>query len=248
MIDSLEKSNEEVSVVIYDTPLPPKYFKLKKSFLKKLFFIFPILVILSFGLLFFWGLGSTSKKINLRNPVPKFENSDANQINQLKTEIAELTKSQSILTEKLSAPSGTVNSEEPFLMNIKKPYGMQNLIQDKLVSIDQFSVSQDAEKVYFKFQIISTNPETKIMGHVLVFMISGPFLNIYPFQELNQFKTGVKFSTGEPFSVSRLRPTTAFYPKKNVTNEATFIVYIFNREGDLLLIKESESFQIGANK
>ncbi len=248
MIDNLEKSNEEVSIVIYDNPLPPRYFRLRKSFLKKLFFIFPILVILSFGLLSFYSITNSTKRMNLKNNIPKLENSETNQINQLKIEIAELTKSQAVLTEKLSAPSVNNNSEEPFLMNIKKPYGMQNLIQNQFVSVDQFLLEQDTDKIYFKFQIISTNPETKIMGHVLVFMLSGPYLNIYPFQELNQFKTGLKFSSGEPFSVSRLRPTTAIYSKKMTSNEATFIIYIFNREGDLLLVKETESFQIRGTK
>lgn len=55
----------------------------------------------------------------------------------------------------------------------------------------------------------------------------------------------MKYSSGEPFSVSRLRPTNAEFLTRPQGGEVKFVVYIFSREGDLLLIKETEAFKVG---
>ncbi len=247
MIDPIERSGQEISIVIYDTPLPPKYFRLKKKFLKKLFIVFPVFLVSTFSLLFLWGLVVRSGSVS-REPISQTRVTDEDLVSQLNGEISSLKESNSKLTEKLSSQASQTTPEDPFLMTIKKPYGMQNLISSQFVGVDQFNLSQESDKINFKFQIISTIPETKITGHIIVFMISSAGILTYPYQELSSLKDGLKFSSGEPFSVSRLRPTIATFLQKNTTGTATFMIYIFNREGDLLLIKETDPYTLGVNK
>jgi len=247
MIDPIERAGQEISIVVYDNPLPPKYFRLKKKFLKKLFILFPIFLVSTFAILFFWGLVVRSSSVS-KEPISQKTIIEEDLVSQLKAEVLSLKESNSKLTEKLSSQTSPNTPEDPFLMTIKKPYGMQNLIASQLVSVDQFNLSQDSDKINFKFQIISTTPETKITGHIIVYMVSNNGIFTYPFQESFTLKDGFKFSAGEPFSVSRLRPTTATFQQKAGTGRATFMIYIFNREGDLLLVKETDPYTLGVNK
>lgn len=245
MKDPIQQSGQEVSIVIYDSPLPPRYFKFSKKFIKTLFVVVPISLGVLFVTLLFIGLGSRLKETPGPS-MPSVLTNDESKVQELESEIKSLQVSNQQLQQKLSAQGTTENVQnEPFLMGIKKPYGMQNLISEKKVTLDQFELVKNQNNTVLKFQIISTNPETKVAGHVLVFMISESGLMAYPVEANNSIAGGVKFSMGEPFSVSRLRPTNAEF-MHHVTGESVkFVIYIFSREGDLLLIQETDPYKVG---
>ncbi len=246
MEDKIEKISNEISIVIYDNPLPPKYIKIKKKFIKQFIFYLPLFLISLFIGLFFLGIvqkySSPPQSAHNNNQ----ESKSLQEFQQLKTEINELKTLNNDLNQKLNKQSFPL--DDTFLLGIKRPYGMQNLTSGQSVSVDQFNLSLEGEKLSFKFQILSTVPETKIMGHILVAMISQSGVQYYPQQELSSFTEGIKFSSGEPFSVSRLRPTNATFNVKSNNENVSFIIYIFNRLGDLLLIKQTDPFKIGNNK
>ncbi len=247
MKEPIQQNGHEVSIVIYDSPLPPRYLRFSKKFLKTLFIVVPLFIGLIFISLLIFGLASRVKEAPAPTMPDSFSDEEAKLL-ALEGEIKSLKMSNQQLQDKLSG-QGTLpdsNQEEPFLMGIKKPYGMQNLMTQNKVSLDQFDLIQDSKKTTLKFQIISTNPETKVTGHVLVFMASDNGLMLYPAAANSSIAGGVKFSMGEPFSVSRLRPTNAEFSHGLTGQSVRFIVYIFSREGDLLLIKETESYKVGA--
>jgi hypothetical protein len=245
MKDPIQQSGQEVSIVIYDSPLPPRYFKFSKKFIKTLFVVAPVsLGILLLGLLLI-GLGSRLKETP-RPTLPSVLNDEETKVQSLESEIKSLQASNQELQQKLSTQGTTANvQDEPFLMGIKKPYGMQNLISEKKVTLDQFELVKNQNNTILKFQIISSNPETKVAGHVLVFMLSESGLMAYPVEANNSIAGGAKFSMGEPFSVSRLRPTNAEFLHRVSGDSVKFFIYIFSREGDLLLIQETESYKVG---
>ena len=245
MKDPIQQSGQEVSIVIYDSPLPPRYFKFSKKFIKTLFVVAPVsLGVLLLGLLL-TGLGSRLKETP-RPTLPSVLNDEQSKVQGLESEIKSLQASNQELQKKLSTQGTTGNvQDEPFLMGIKKPYGIQNFISEKKVTLDQFELVKNQNNTILKFQIISSNPETKVAGHVLVFMISESGLMAYPLEANNSIAGGVKFSMGEPFSVSRLRPTNAEFLHRVSGDSVKFVIYIFSREGDLLLIQETESYKVG---
>lgn len=244
MNESIQKSSDEVAIVIYDAPLPPKYFRLTKKFIRTLFVVVPILFLtLSLGLLF-WGLGTRLKDAPAPT-LPEVMSENDGKIYALEAEIKSLQESNKELSLKLSAGPGTTTTEDPHLLVIKKPYGMQNFLAQNKVTLDQFEFVQESNKSSLKFQIISSTPETKVSGHVLVFMISKTGLSAYPVEANSQLSEGVKYSAGEPFAVSRLRPTNAEFLARPAGENVKFVIYIFSREGDLLLIKETESYKLG---
>jgi hypothetical protein len=244
MKEFIQKNGDEIAVVIYDAPLPPKYFRLTKSFIRTIFVVVPIIFVSILAVFFSWGLGTRIKDA----PTPTLPNvgpvSDSRMYG-LETEIKSLQESNKALSDKLAqTPSSTV-ADDPHLMNIIKPYGMQNLIDENKVTLDQFELIQEPAKTSLKFQIISSTPENKVMGHVIVFMISESGVIAYPKDSNQAIALGMKYSSGEPFSVSRLRPTNAEFLTRPQGSEVKFVVYIFSREGDLLLIKETEAFKVG---
>lgn len=247
MKEPIQQSGHEVSIVIYDAPLPPRYLKFSKKFIRTVFIVVPVAIGLIFLALLAFGLGSRLKDAPAPS-MPVVITSGESKVQGLESELEAMKESNKVLQDKLSGLGTTAEptAEEPFLMGIKKPYGMQNLISQNKVTLGQFELVQESNKSALKFQIISTNPETKVTGHVLVFMISDSGMMIYPGSANSSLGGGVKFSMGEPFAVSRLRPTNAEFNHRLTGENVKFVVYIFSREGDLLLIKETESYKLGA--
>lgn len=244
MKEFIQKNADEVAIVIYDAPLPPKYFRLTKRFIKTLFVVVPFLLLTSFLVLFIWGLGIRLKE----TPAPKIPDviSEADQkILALESEVKILKESNQTLTAKIAQGPGITTGEDPHLMVIKKPYGMQNLLSQNQVTLDQFELVQDQNKVTLKFQIISATPDNRVSGHVLVFMLSDAGLMAWPQEANKALSEGVKYSMGDTFAVSRLRPTNADFNVRLTGESVKFVIYIFNREGDLLLIRETETFNTG---
>lgn len=246
MKEPIQQSSSDISIVIYDAPLPPRYLKFSKKFLRTLFIVAPVCLGLIFITLLVIGIGPRLKEAPAPG-IPNILDDDEAKMLKLETEIKSLQGSNQQLQDKLSV-QGTVAGaqDEPFLMGIKRPYGMQNLMSQNKVTLDQFKLVEDQYKTALKFQIISTNPETRVAGHVLVFMISQSGLMAYPAEANTVIGGGIKFSMGEPFAVSRLRPTNAEFNHSVSGESVKFVIYIFSREGDLLMIKETESFKVGA--
>jgi hypothetical protein len=246
MQEPIQQSGSEVAIVIYDAPLPPRYFRFSKRFLKSLLVVAPLLLGTLFLALFLWGTGVRS----LTTPLPKVPQVLTEQNSQLlamESEIKSLKASNAELVGKLSSPQTTeAGTEETFLLGVKKPYGMQNFTADKKISVDQFTVNQDANKVTLKFQVISTHTEQKVTGHILVFLLSDSVMMAYPGEANAALAEGIKYSQGEPFSVSRLRPTNAEFMLRLNGKTARFLIYIFSREGDLLLEHKTEPFNVEA--
>lgn len=245
MKDNIQKLGDEVAIVIYDAPLPPKYFRLTKRFIKTLFVFVPLFLVTVLFLFFSWGLGSRISQTPAPS-LPEVVSESDSKVALLESEVESLQASNKELSDKLAAGPGVATAEDPYLGLIKKPYGMQNFLAQNRVTLDQFELLQDNNKVNLKFQIISSTPENKVTGHVIVMMISESGILIYPKEANSMLSQGIKYSMGEPFSVSRLRPTNAEFLHRLTGESVKFLIYIFTREGDLLLIRETESFKVGA--
>lgn len=244
MKDPIQLSGNEVSVVIYDAPLPPRYLKFSKRFLRTLFIVTPSLIGVIIVALVLYGLAPSVKEMP-RPTLPNVMSGDDSRISQLEAELKSLQTSNELLQNKIAAPAGgDTAQEDQFLACIKKPYGMQNLVGQGKVTIDQVEYVPAADRVNLKFQIISANPENRVAGHVLVMMISKTGLMAYPPEANESMDTGIKFSMGEPFAVSRLRPTNAEFLFRPTGESVKFLIYIFSREGDLLLIKENGPYNV----
>ncbi len=67
MKEAIQQPGGEVSIVIYDAPLPPRYLRFSKKFIRTLFVTAPLAFVFLLGGLFLWGLGSRVQTA----PVPR---------------------------------------------------------------------------------------------------------------------------------------------------------------------------------
>jgi hypothetical protein len=244
MKDQIQRSGSEVSVVIYDAPLPPKYFRFSKRFIRTLFITLPIVFGLAIGALFLWGL-STRLMLAPRPSLPQLVNESDIRIAELENELRLVQESNQRLVEKVGETSAAQTEDEPYLMAIRKPYGMQNLIPQNIISLGQIELQQEPARTILKFQITNPNPDKKISGHIIVYMISETGIRAYPAALNEALAKGIKYSAGESFSVARLRPTNAEFTFRPAGEAVKFLIFIFNREGDLLVMNQTEPFKLG---
>jgi hypothetical protein len=247
MKEFIQKHGDEVAIVIYDAPLPPKYFRLTKRFIRTLFVVVPILMVVLLSSVVIWGIGSRLREVPTPR-LPALKSEADSKLIALESEIKSLQKSNQEFQAKLSQLPATTTSEDPYLMLVKKPYGMQNLQAEKRVTLGQLEFVPEKDKISFRFQIISSSSETKVTGHVLVLMVSDAGAMVWPRDTRTPLTQGVKYTSGEPFAVSRLRPTNADFLQRPSTESVKFVIYIFTREGDLLLINETEAYKLKAKQ
>lgn len=246
MKDSIQESTDEVSIVVYDAPLPPKYFRLKKSFIRAITVIAPIVVFLIVSAFFVWGVIPRLEKSPSLS-LPTLESEQEKQIRILSKKVESIEAENQNLVAKLSSAPGEASAEDPYLMMIKKPYGMQNLLSQNRVFLESMEIGREPNKTTLKFQLVSSTPDKKVTGHIIVFMISDTHgVMAYPMKANESIRSGIKYAEGESFSVSRMRPTSAEFKHPTVEDNVRFLIYIFNREGDLLLLRETEAYKIGS--
>ncbi len=244
MKEAIQNLSKEISIVIYDAPLPPRYLRFSKKLLRFLFIVLPVGIGLILFVSIFFGFSSKVKEAP-KSSFSSIVTSNDSKISDLESDLNALKLSNQQLQIKLSTVnSSDSNQDDLYLMNIKRPYGMQNLVAQNKVTLDQFEFVPSQDKINLKFQIISTTPENRVAGHILVFMISKMGILAYPAEANQSMSVGIKYAQGEPFAVSRLRPTNAEFSYRPNTDTIKFFIYIFSREGDLLSVKETEEYKL----
>jgi hypothetical protein len=99
MKDFIQKNGDEVAIVIYDAPLPPKYFRLTKRFIRTLFIVVPLFIISLILAFFIWGLGNKLQESPSLS-LPAVMTETDNKFNALKSEVKLLKETnQSIVRE-----------------------------------------------------------------------------------------------------------------------------------------------------
>jgi len=240
--DFIQTESDEVSVIFYDSPRPPKYFKVSRKFIKQSLIVIPSILFFIFIALLYLTL---SEKIKSKSQtISVFQTPEMLKIKELESEVEELLKSQQTLSEKLSRVSSVGGQSQDELIFVRKPYGMKNLTDQKLISLDDLQFSFDKDKVSLKFQLLN-QANKKVVGHIIVVLLSQNSISLYPKPNDQTFVDGYRFSSGEPFSVSRLRPTNVEFLNTFNNESIRFMVYLFNREGDLILSELTDNFNVG---
>ncbi|GEM_PF-999478 len=246
-MNSLEEKSDEVSIVIYDAPRPPRYLKFNKSFLSWMLYGVPtvigIIISASVVMALLPRKGSTSFSTpSLQLPTNMNEKSDELKMKEASAQIRELEVENQKLQEKLAGTPA--EGSDIYFGQILRPYGSQNLTEKSLLQLEQIDFTSDSKKMVLNFQIINPHPEARVTGHIIVFEYSGLETRVYPGVLQNSAIEGIKFSQGEGFAVSRLRPTTAEFSGIPTSNKVKFVIYIFNREGDLLVKHVTRDFEM----
>ena len=244
--NSLEERSKEVSIVIYDAPRPPRYLKFNKSFLSWMLYGVPALIGFSILISLILAIAPLTRdsikspSLDISNPMR--DNNEETKLKEIEARVSELEAENQVLQNKLA--DTPAEATDLYFGQVLRPYGSQNLIDKGFLQLEQIEFAHDAQKSVLKFQLINPRPEARISGHIIVFQYSGTETKVYPGTLQNNTLNGIKFSQGESFAVSRLRPTVAEFSGLSASNKVKFVIYIFNREGDLIVKHVTPEFEM----
>lgn len=229
------KSSNEVTLIIYDTPSPPKCIKVKKSVVRLFIIIIPLIVLASTGFTLY--ITSNLKRLELetKRKQPKL-------INKLKTEIAtinqQLEQTQTLNKElefKVSQGTPTIGVGASLF---KIPLGFTDKSEQVLAKTSNTNFEVNGDTAELKYDLINNGePGTKLSGYIFVVQINGSNVQFYPENVLSTKDYLVKFNSGESFVASRFRPVIAKFKIRDKDEDLHYKTYIFSRTGDLILQK-----------
>lgn len=238
----IQDPSKDVTLIVYNTPKPPKYLKVNKRLIKTLFILIPFMVITSIGFSFFYSTILKNKIVSMKSKVPKeildLKTKNATLISQL----AEIKKTNKNLISKLSLGSTTETSLSSMGL-FTVPLGLKDLRSKELVKVKDVKISS-GKKIKLNFNLENNSPgQEKLSGYISVIQYQGNHIQFYPSYELSQRNLRLEYTQGESFGCSRFRPTVAEFSK--VTNLSTrYKIFIFSRTGDLLAFKQLGPYNI----
>ncbi len=245
MEDSTQEFDDKnLTFVLYEDQAPPRYFELKKIWVKLFVYVLPILTISALISLFFVGLYFKEIKMAAKRKEPAV-------INLLKKEKAELKLSMSNiealnldLEKRLAQGATGIKALESDQILFAPAPGQKDITHTRRLSIEKVKISQNASELRINYDLVNTSePHEKVAGYIFALLKTQNQLHVWPKSALDGEKLNIAFNTGEIFATSRFRSGVISFniPKSSKSYIIKFL--IFSRSGDLMakrLIKYPE--------
>ena len=234
--------SKDLTLIVYNTPKPPRYLKINKRLLRLLLFAIPMLLIVS--LLF-----SLSTSVYMKKTLDTARSQEPVIIASLKNDKAELAKQvvtlsalNKNLTKKISA--GSAQTPASALALFVTPLGYQDFTEKEMVKLESMSANFKKDKVEFRFDLLNNlDNDEKLAGYITIVQFAGNAMEYYPAYDLSLENNRLDYSQGESFVVSRFRPVIAEFSKPSSLT-AWYKIFIFDRSGNLLNYKVAGPYQI----
>lgn len=236
----MENTNttEKLSFVLYERKNIPRYFEIKKNFLKFLVIALPLISLLSLTLIVIVAIYFKQIKQYIESKQPRIINELKQGNINLNQRLQALTSLNNELQEKLG--SKTPSSFENMNL-IKAVPGQKDLTQSPTIKIDNFILTSESHKVAVKFHLVNLlSEEHRVSGHLFIVMRQKNSVHIHPHDSFSQDELQTSFNKGEPFGFSRLRPVYANFPLIHESKKLLFHILIFSFTGDLMHQKSIE--------
>jgi hypothetical protein len=237
----IQDPSKELTLIVYNTPKPPKYLKLNKGLIKTLIIVIPLLIISSISISFLYSMYLKNQVNDLRSKEPKIINDLKEDKIKLQSTVKMLEKSNSILTKKLSI-GATAETSLSSIGLFTAPLGMEDLREKELLKMEGLKLETKGSNIEFSFNLANNSPD-KLSGFLFIVQYQGNQIQFYPNYELGEKNLRLEFSKGESFSFSRFRPTVANFTK-TTKSSARYKVFIFSRTGNLIAYKQAGPFNI----
>ncbi len=257
----IQDSRNELTLIVYDSPTPPRYFRVNKKILKFILFILGIFVILSItGAIL---VAPYIKKLQSKQGVSK---QIQQQLKELENEVIYLKKEKMALIEKNAAlkvvqvenqppkapevvtsvkneqelngqkaQTSTLPKPEDLLDYFKRPQLAKSLISQNIAQIQRVHFKVESDKAVLKFNLANGDTMAKLRGYIFVTQFSSNSVKFYPHIELTENNFTIDYHLGESFTVSRFRPTEAIFDLPEQDRQIFYKIIVFTREGDLLI-------------
>jgi hypothetical protein len=228
----ISKLAKDLTLIIYDSPSPPKCIKINKAALKVLLITFPVLIIASLVTSVY--LLSNSKKMTYAG-----SSEQPKKVKELERQLIEtknlLMQKESIADELQRKIAEGIKSTETSISIFKTPLGFKDLSQVTNAKIDTVKFEHQKNLSTISFNLVNNQENAeKLTGHIFVIQVGPASLKFYPESPLQTGDFVLRYNSGEAFTASRFRPVIAKF-KNDANEEVSYRVYIFSRSGDLLM-------------
>ncbi|MAX66538.1 MAG: hypothetical protein CME66_06350 [Halobacteriovoraceae bacterium] len=239
----IQDPSKELTLIVYNTPKPPRYLRVKKRLIKTMITVIPLLVISSILLSFLYSMYLKNQLNQLKSREPLLINQLKSEKEELANSLSKLKKNNLILTQKLSKGS-TAETSNSALALFTTPLGLEDLRSKELIKIENLKLNTNGQRIKLNFDLANNSPDnSKLSGFISVLQFQDNTIQYYPSYELSQKNLRMEYSQGESFSFSRFRPTTATF-KKLIKSSAKYKIFIFSRTGNLLVYKQIGPYNI----
>lgn len=240
----IQDPSKNLTLIVYNTPAPPRYLKVDKKLVRVVLLVVPTLVILFLSASFLYSVFLKNKVSELRSLEPTVMKKLEEQKEKYEAQISQLTQTNSELTLKLSRGSFASETTSSLLSFFIVPLDSKDLRSKELISLEETQIKSSGGKIKLIFNMNNnTSENTKLTGYMTVVQYQGNLVQFYPKYELNEKNLKLEYASGEYYSFSRLRPTEVVFDKLS-TLSSRFKVYLFSRTGDLILYKQIGPFNI----
>ncbi len=244
MSKTIQNPSKDLTLIVYNTPKPPKYIKINKGLMRTLIIAIPILVITSI-------IFSIITSVYMKQKLEMAKSHEPELITQLRTEkekIAKeayaLTKSNKVLTDKISKGAVVDTSITGLMALFATPIGFTDDRKSERTKIENMSNSTQGNNVVFKFDLLNnTGGQKRLSGYITIIQNHFSGISFYPTQQIKMNSPQLQYSDGESFVVSRFRPVIAEFAKPKGTH-VWYKILIYSRTGDLLAYKLAGPYEL----
>lgn len=230
----ISKLAKELTLIIYDSPSPPKCIKINKTTLKVLLVLFPLLLIASL-------LTSTYFLSLSHRASAKTDAEEPKKVKELEKQLFDtknlLSQKESMTDELQKKIADGVKTSETSISIFKTPLGFKDLSEVTNAKIENIKFEQLKNISTISFNLVNQQENSeKLTGYIFVIQVGPASIKFYPESPLQSGDFLLRYNAGEAFTASRFRPVVAKF-KNDLNEEVTYKVYIFSRSGDLLMNK-----------
>lgn len=238
----IQDPSKDLTLIVYNTPKPPRYLKINKKLLRLLLFLVPFLLIIAL-------LSSLASSVYMKKKLETARSQEPEIILGLRQEKSELAskltameKVNANLTKKIS--QGSDSSPASALALFSTPIGYEDMTEKEMAKLENMSANFKQDKIEFRFDLLNNlDNDEKLAGYITIVQYAGNTLQIYPDYDLSIENNRLDFSKGESFVVSRFRPVIAEFRKPQALT-VWYKVYIFGRSGNLMNFKVAGPYQV----
>ena len=231
----LYKASKFLTMVIYEDQKATKCFEIKRSHIKSVLIILPLIAFISLGLGIYSLISVKKRVLELEKERPAEIQMLADKLEIAINEKSEAEKSYKQLLKKLNSPSG----EGALILPLVTPVtGFKDLRKEKTLELNNFRFEKNENSITCSFDVMNKVEPEKTSGYVFVILKTASTIQIHPKQNLPFDKGMTSFDSGDRFTVTRFRPFTAEFTVLPTDDEFSIKVYIFSRHGDLILLEE----------
>lgn len=238
----IQDPSKDLTLIVYNTPKPPRYLKINKKLLRLLLFLVPFLLIIAL-------LSSLASSVYMKKKLESARSQEPEIILGLRSDKAELASKLSAmekvnanLTNKISQGSDSVPASA--LALFATPIGYEDDTEKEMAKLENMSANFKQDKIEFRFDLLNNlDNDEKLAGYITIVQYAGNSLQVYPQYDLSIENNKLDFSKGESFVVSRFRPVIAEFEKPQALT-VWYKVYIFSRSGNLMNFKVAGPYQV----